>query len=70
MLNTITAFLIGLVALSALVIVLSMPLAAIVTVLLGIAHSFNEIVPALGFMETWMLTMVVLLLKAHGKSSN
>lgn len=59
----------GLVALLLLSLLLSAPIAGIVMVLLGIAHGFNEIIPPLGFLETWMIVMALRLSVVSSNSS-
>lgn len=41
------------------VLILSLPTAWVVMLLLGVAHSLNPAVPALGFWLTWVLTLAL-----------
>lgn len=59
----------GLVALLLISFLLSAPIAAVVMLLLGVAHGLNDIVPPLGFLETWALVVALRLSVVSSNSS-
>ena len=56
-------------ALVILVPLLTVPFAFIAMLLLGAAHSVNPIIPAFGFVETWLLSMIFSLLSGSGAAA-
>lgn len=55
----VTMFVVALAAIFTVSFVLSAPAAYLIMLLLGVAHSFNDVIPALGFMELWILTFIL-----------
>lgn len=65
----VTMFTLAAVSLALVAFLFSAPFAALAMVLLGVAHSFNDIVPALGFVETWILTFIISMIGGKNNSA-
>lgn len=65
----ISMFALALITLTLVSFLFSAPFALLTMILLGIAHSFNDIVPALGFVETWILVFIISMIGGRSNST-